>query len=95
MTLRDYPSAICHDCGMKYGRRAPHIACYHTSECDLCGQTASLTEPRDYGHLNEKKIEKELKIKFKKLELTQELKDLSFMMNYMLESPQIKRRIEE
>jgi hypothetical protein len=46
-----YPTFICHECGMKYGRHAPGICTCHEGTCDVCGKVASLTEPRDYGHL--------------------------------------------
>jgi hypothetical protein len=48
-----YPDWICHDCGRKHGRGMPagHIATWHAGTCDICRQSASVTEPRDYGHL--------------------------------------------
>ena len=48
-----YPDWICHDCGRKHGRGWPkgHVATFHAGTCDICGQSATVTEPRDYGHL--------------------------------------------
>ena len=49
----DYPAWVCGDCGDKYGRRECGIATWHEDECGICGQTALVTEPRDFGHLND------------------------------------------
>lgn len=51
----DYPSWICHTCGMKYGRNpmSERISTFHQGECELCGVIDSVTEPRDYGHLRD------------------------------------------
>jgi hypothetical protein len=46
-----YPTWICSACGTKYGRRAPAIATWSVGECDICGRTKPVTEPRDFGHL--------------------------------------------
>jgi len=48
-----YPDWICHECGRKHGRGWPegHVATFHAGTCDICGQSATVTEPRDYGHL--------------------------------------------
>jgi hypothetical protein len=61
-TPDDYPEWICHDCGVKYGYwyknsryRGPKYwsATYHLGTCDMCkSEEISVTEPRDYGHLN-------------------------------------------
>ena len=51
MDRLDYPEWICHECGMKYGRREPGSATWHTGKCDVCGETKSVTQPRDFGHL--------------------------------------------
>jgi len=50
-TPDSYPRWICNDCGSKHGRRLPDIATWHQGKCDLCQQVASVTEPRDFGHL--------------------------------------------
>lgn len=49
----EYPAFICFDCGEKHGKRKAGICTMHMGECDLCGRRAMLTEPRDFGHLNE------------------------------------------
>ena len=41
---------ICCDCAEKIGSRIPdgHIATFHMDRCDACGETKSVTEPRDF-----------------------------------------------
>ena len=48
-----YPDWICAPCGQAHGRGMPagHIATWHEGICDICRRSASVTEPRDYGHL--------------------------------------------
>jgi rRNA maturation protein Nop10 len=48
-----YPQWICHDCGMKYGRRACGIATWHIGICNVCGKKSEVTEPRDFAHLKD------------------------------------------
>lgn len=48
-----YPQWICGDCGEKYGRRVPTLATWHQGECEICGLTNAVTEPRDFGHLKD------------------------------------------
>jgi hypothetical protein len=50
-----YPDWICAPCGQAHGRGMPagHIATWHEGICDICRRSASVTEPRDYGHLRE------------------------------------------
>lgn len=50
---RPYPAWICSPCGRKHGRRECGIATFHVDECGVCGQTAMVTEPRDFGHLRD------------------------------------------
>ncbi len=55
------PSWVCNDCGRKYGAwfqgnySGPlgHLSTYHEGVCDVCQQTAEVTEARDYGYLAE------------------------------------------
>jgi hypothetical protein len=53
MKEQDYPVFICFDCGTRYGRGMPpgHICTVHEGVCEICGARASVTEPRDFGHL--------------------------------------------
>lgn len=51
MSSHDYPAWVCHDCGEEYGRRNPTNATWHEGECDVCGYTNAVTQPRDFGHL--------------------------------------------
>ena len=47
-----YPNWICRPCGEKHGRRKPGQATtWHEGRCDVCGEIATVTEPRDFGHL--------------------------------------------
>jgi hypothetical protein len=48
-----YPDWICRPCGETHGRGMPkgHVATWHEGFCNICGKPASVTEPRDFGHL--------------------------------------------
>lgn len=46
-----YPAWVCSSCGAKYGRRRCGTACWHVGVCGICGIETSVTEPRDFGHL--------------------------------------------
>lgn len=46
-----YPAWICHECGVKYGKRIPDVATWSEGTCGICQCTKSVTEPRDYGHI--------------------------------------------
>jgi len=48
-----YPTWICHNCGIKYGKRACGVATWHMDICDVCGKETEVTEPRDFGHLKD------------------------------------------
>jgi hypothetical protein len=51
-----YPAVICSSCGSRWGRRLwlrDRVASWHVGTCDICGIEASVTEPRDFGHLRE------------------------------------------
>jgi hypothetical protein len=48
-----YPIWICHPCGMRHGNKKCGVATWHENACDICGVTAAVTEPRDYGHLKD------------------------------------------
>jgi len=48
----DYPYWLCFDCGRAHGRSPAEGACtVHEGTCGLCGKTAPVTQPRDFGHL--------------------------------------------
>lgn len=73
---REYPTWICHNCGVKYchgfadGGRS---ATYHIDNCDCCGaEDVPCTEPRDYGHFKEWPLPREIDPK----PLPQTLEDL-------------------
>lgn len=54
--LSSYPTWICADCGEKYGKRNVGTACWHIDKCEICGEEKACTEPKDFGHLDLKKI---------------------------------------
>jgi len=50
---KPYPEWICASCGEEYGRHTcKKEACWHVGTCDICGAVTSVTEPRDFGHLD-------------------------------------------
>lgn len=49
---------ICAECGKKYGNRECGIATWHEAVCDICGKKTEVTEPRDFGYTNKKKLSK-------------------------------------
>jgi hypothetical protein len=48
----DYPDVICKQCGDTHGRRSLGVATWYAGTCNICGQYKLVTEPRDFGHLN-------------------------------------------
>ena len=42
---------VCNECGTRYGKYSVGCSSVHTGTCDVCGETRSVTEPRDYGYL--------------------------------------------
>ena len=61
---REYPTWICHDCGIKYCNglvNGGKGATYHIDTCDCCGaEDVPCTEPRDYGGLKEWPLPREV-----------------------------------
>ena len=57
-TIERYPVFICFECGKEYGKGMPegHVCTVHVGRCDICGRETSVTEPRDFGHLDSGKI---------------------------------------
>jgi hypothetical protein len=53
MNQYNYPNWICLPCGNRYGRKTCGIATWHPDNCDICGNEEMVTEPRDFGHLND------------------------------------------
>lgn len=53
--MKPYPSEVCFDCGEKHGRgmSKDHICTTYPGTCGVCGKETTVTEPRDFGHLNE------------------------------------------
>lgn len=50
---REYPEVICGDCGHDHGRADPTCATWYPGQCDVCGAVTYVTEPRDFGHLED------------------------------------------
>jgi hypothetical protein len=49
-----YPSWVCSECGLEYGKRQPRVGAlstFHDDTCGICGTFGPCTEPRDFGHL--------------------------------------------
>lgn len=40
---------ICSQCGIKHGTKKPDNATWHAGVCSYCNQKQYITEPRDYG----------------------------------------------
>lgn len=52
MNLREQPEFCCNGCGNEYGNgRTTDTSTMHLGKCGVCGRTAVVTEPRDYGYL--------------------------------------------
>lgn len=49
--MKPYPSVICLDCGITYGRRPVDHATWYPGTCGVCANETFVTEPRDFGHL--------------------------------------------
>jgi hypothetical protein len=49
---KPYPSWVCYDCATKAGGklRDPESTTVHTGDCEVCGITQWVTQPRDYGY---------------------------------------------
>ena len=46
--MKKYPKWICSLCGKKYSKKQFQISTWHKGVCDVCGETADVTEPRDF-----------------------------------------------
>lgn len=51
-----YPRWTCHDCAMSAGGKAPEMATFHFGKCGVCKKKGAVTEPRDYGRPNFKRL---------------------------------------
>lgn len=51
----NYPAWICRPCGIRWGKgvRAGRVSTWHPDRCGVCQQETAVTEPRDFGHLNQ------------------------------------------
>jgi rRNA maturation protein Nop10 len=38
---------------MRHGNKKCGVATWHENTCDICGATAAVAEPRDFGHLKD------------------------------------------
>lgn len=58
--MKPYPTWCCYECGKnarEFSTKAGHkvgpmilVSTYHEDTCDVCGETKSVTEPRDFGY---------------------------------------------
>lgn len=55
---KDYPGWVCSDCGVKASKAmgnttlAFDVSTFHQGVCGVCGETKSVTEPRDFFYPN-------------------------------------------
>lgn len=54
-----YPKWVCNDCALLVGGKWPkgHVATFHPDTCEVCGQLRTVTEPRDWGHFEQYRVE--------------------------------------
>ena len=53
---KSYPELVCMEGGTRYGRTRENVnqhATCHEDQCGVCGNVASVTEPRDLVHLSD------------------------------------------
>lgn len=43
MKPKPYPSLVCYDCGLRYGRRIPVAATWHMGRCGVCDRWKSVS----------------------------------------------------
>lgn len=56
-TIKNYPAWICFDCGDKYCNGiTDDVRTGHEGRCGVCGRMRNVTEPRDFGHIDESKL---------------------------------------
>ena len=48
--MSNYPTEICHDCGVRFGRPRSGVATFYPGTCGWCGEDKIVTESRDYCH---------------------------------------------
>lgn len=51
---------VCEQCGKLFGNGRPKyitVSTWHQGECDICGKEKAITEPRDFGHMNQHKLD--------------------------------------
>lgn len=51
LLLLNNADVVCHDCGTTYGDYHDGVSSVWESTCDVCGETANVTEARDYRYL--------------------------------------------
>ena len=47
---------VCLSCGVKHGHKGVDIATWHRGVCDICNKRKTVTQPRDFGYINYKKL---------------------------------------
>lgn len=50
VTNDNYPTWTCSPCALENGGYWPdgHIGCWHEAKCQVCGDLAAVTQPRDF-----------------------------------------------
>lgn len=48
--LKPYPGVICADCGEKYGKHRGEFSTWYSVDCEVCGETKTGIETRDFGY---------------------------------------------
>lgn len=55
--MKNQPDWVCYDCGVKFGKHVRDgISTFHMNNCGVCGEWKSVTDPRNYGHLDMNKV---------------------------------------
>ena len=59
--VTEQPDWCCVSCGERYGYgwEEGHLATWHMGLCGICGAESSVTEPRDFGYLDMKRVRKD------------------------------------
>lgn len=53
-------SWVCQQCGEIFGNGRPKhiiVSTWHHGECAICGKQKAVTESRDFGHINQHKLD--------------------------------------
>lgn len=54
---------VCQTCGIQFGRgfkngkKQATVSTWHEGECDICGRVKAVTESRDFGYMDQHKLD--------------------------------------